>query len=194
MATYPNHHHDTAPVEPAGPAAEPKEPQRTSPMLVAALALALVTLGVWSYTRYQDSAPATTAPVATAPASTPVIAPATPDGQPARAVRRDGTREVQRRPAVAVYRAPRPLAGNPLPEYPRAALRGGEEGSVLLHIAVDANGTPTDVQVIQRSGSRDRDLDRAAIEAARKWRFTPAMRDGKAVPSAVQLPVDFRRG
>ena len=65
---------------------------------------------------------------------------------------------------------------------------------MLLRIAVDARGVPTDVEVMERSGSHDRSFDRAAIEAARQWRFAPAMREGKAVPATVQLPVDFRRG
>jgi protein TonB len=190
MATYTTHH-DTARVDPTAPAQEHNDPQRTAPMLIAALALALLALGVWWYVQRQDSVPATTMPVTTAPMAIPADVPATPDERAA--THRTGARAAERTPAVVAYRAPRPLAGNPLPEYPRAALRSGEESSVLLSIAVDARGTPTDVRVIQRSGSRDRSFDRAAIEAARQWQFTPAMRDGKAVSATVQLPVDFRR-
>ena len=46
---------------------------------------------------------------------------------------------------------------------------------------------------VERSGERSRDLDRAVLEAARKWRFEPAMKDGKPVAAAVVLPVDFKR-
>ena len=67
------------------------------------------------------------------------------------------------------------------------------EGSVNVRIELDANGVPTDVQVVERSGERSRDLDRAVVEAARKWRFEPAMKDGKPVAGAVVLPVDFKR-
>src|SRR5690606_23083007 len=94
----------------------------------------------------------------------------------------------------AMDRAPRPLAGNPVPRYPRAALRNGSEGDVLLSILIGVDGRPMDVQVIGRSGSQDPAFDRAAIEAARRWRFEPAMRGGEAVPSTVHLPVEFRRG
>jgi protein TonB len=194
MATYTTHHHDTAHIEPADQPLDRDEPQRTSPMLIAALALALLALGVWWYAQRQDSAPAMNAPVATAPAPAATTAPVTPDERTAAAARRNNPGASERAPAVAAYRAPRPLAGNPLPDYPRAALRAGDEGSVLLRIAIDAYGTPTDVQVIQRSGSHDRSFDRAAIQAARQWRFAPVMRGGKAVPATVQLPVDFRRG
>ncbi|WP_372014130.1 energy transducer TonB [Pseudoxanthomonas sp. 10H] len=187
MATYTTHHHDAAHVahdEHAAPR------QRTSPVLVAALGVALVALGAWWYTQRDNRAADAPAPAATTLPSEPVAPPstvATRDARPA-------TDAPGRRAPVVADRPARPLAGNPMPEYPRAALRSGEEGSVLLSIALDARGVPTDVNVIQRNGTRDRSFDRAAIQAARQWRFEPAIRDGKAVPATVQLPVDFRQG
>jgi len=189
MATY-THPQDTPSVE-----TQPRAPQRTSPVLLGVLAVALVALGAWWFAQRDHSgAVDMSLPVATEAVPAPA---ATPTEQ---ATRRDagGATSVARaeraRPAVAVNRAARPLTGNPMPEYPRTALRNGQEGSVLLSIAIDARGVPTDVQVVRRSGSHDRDFDRAAIAAARQWRFEPAMRGGKPVPSTVQLPVDFRRG
>ena len=35
------------------------------------------------------------------------------------------------------------------------------------------------------------DLDRAAIDAARRWRFNPEVRDGVPVAGRVRVPVDF---
>ena len=67
------------------------------------------------------------------------------------------------------------------------------EGSVSVRIEVDANGVPGDVRVVERSGERSRDLDRAVINAVRDWRFEPAMKDGKPVAGAVVLPVEFKR-
>jgi len=55
---------------------------------------------------------------------------------------------------------------------------------------VGADGVPTSVEVAQRSGSRD--LDRAAVNAVRQWRFQPAQRDGQAVAGAVTVPIDFK--
>ncbi|RZA28024.1 MAG: TonB family protein, partial [Lysobacteraceae bacterium] len=49
-----------------------------------------------------------------------------------------------------------------------------------------------DVTVVERTGERSRDLDRAVISAVRKWRFEPAMQDGKAVAGAVVVPVEFK--
>lgn len=79
-------------------------------------------------------------------------------------------------------------AMNP-PRYPPAALRSGITGTVILVVSVDANGNVTDVSV-ERS-SRNRDLDRAAIQAARNWRFNPAMVDGRASAGLVRVPVEF---
>ena len=75
------------------------------------------------------------------------------------------------------------------PRYPPAALRAGITGQVVLHVSVDAEGLVTDVAV--HRSSRNRDLDRAAIQAARTWRFNPAVVDGRPVAGRVQVPVDF---
>lgn len=78
---------------------------------------------------------------------------------------------------------------SPGPRYPRRALRRGESGEVLLRIQVDARGVPSQVDVASSSGSRD--LDRAAVVAARRWRFRPAMRDGSPVAGVVNVPIAF---
>ena len=78
---------------------------------------------------------------------------------------------------------------SPGPRYPRRALRRGESGEVLLRIQVDARGVPSQVDVASSSGSRD--LDRAAVAAARRWRFRPAMRDGSPVAGVVNVPIAF---
>lgn len=93
------------------------------------------------------------------------------------------------KPAAPRTTEPKPLAGNPQPDYPRDAQRRGLSGRVLLRIDVAADGTATNVDFVQRSGTPE--LDRAAMNAARKWRFTPARRDGKAVASSVSVPIDF---
>ncbi|MGW8127303.1 MAG: TonB family protein [Stenotrophomonas sp.] len=42
----------------------------------------------------------------------------------------------------------RPLAGNPAPTYPPAALRAGIEGSVVASLQVDAHGKVTDASIV----------------------------------------------
>ena len=78
---------------------------------------------------------------------------------------------------------------SPPPEYPASALRKGERGVVMLSVAVDAQGRPTRVRVVQRSGSRA--LDRAAVEAVQRWRFQPALSAGQAVAGEVEIPIEF---
>jgi protein TonB len=75
------------------------------------------------------------------------------------------------------------------PTYPPAAVRAGVEGTVVLVISIDANGNVLNVEV--EKSSRNRDLDRAAIAAAKKWRFSPQIENGKPVASRVRVPVDF---
>lgn len=86
---------------------------------------------------------------------------------------------------------PVPLPGSsPAPEYPASALRRGESGTSVVRIDVDANGNPTNVALVQRSGSRA--LDRAAVDAVRVWRFQPAHRNGQPVASSLEIPFDFK--
>lgn len=81
---------------------------------------------------------------------------------------------------------------SPPPEYPAAALRKGESGTVMVRVQVDRSGVPVDVSIDRRSGSRD--LDRAAQDAVRGWRFQPAQRDGQPVDAILVIPIDFKSG
>lgn len=94
------------------------------------------------------------------------------------------------KPRIPSTTTARPFASNPVPKYPAAALRRNEGGTVLLRVIVGSDGTPTDIDVAQRSGSRE--LDRAAITAVRKWQFNPATRNGQPVASTVEVPIEFR--
>ena len=75
------------------------------------------------------------------------------------------------------------------PRDPPAAFRAGIQGEVILIIDVDANGNVTNVAV--EKSSRNRDLDRAAMEAARKWKFNPASSGGQKAAGRVRVPVNF---
>lgn len=75
------------------------------------------------------------------------------------------------------------------PRYPPAALRAGITGRVVLVLDVDAMGAVINVSVEQ--SSRNRDLDRAAMETARLWRVEAAVEDGRPVASRLRVPVDF---
>jgi protein TonB len=60
---------------------------------------------------------------------------------------------------------------------------------VLLRIHVGPDGEPQAIDLVQGSGARE--LDRAAVEAVRRWRFAPAMRGGQPVAASVQVPITF---
>lgn len=88
---------------------------------------------------------------------------------------------------------PMPIPGqSPPPTYPPAALHRGDAGSVVVRVDVDATGRAYGVTLVQRSGSRD--LDRAAMEAVRRWKFTPAVSNGQPVTGSVEVPFDFTPG
>lgn len=76
------------------------------------------------------------------------------------------------------------------PHYPRASIAREEEGVVLVRALVDPAGAPQRVMVFKSSGYPN--LDDAALEAVRRWRFEPMIRGGRTVVSWVQVPVRFR--
>jgi protein TonB len=138
----------------------------------------------------------------------PVPAPAGEEGHLARGDEDQSPAEGQPAPTVApapaappVATAPPPapmptvpesaprLLSSPAPRYPRDAQRRGIGGTVLLRVHVGPDGAPAGIDLVQGSGSHS--LDRAAVEAVRRWRFAPAMRDGQPVEAAVQVPITF---
>lgn|GEM_PF-2793118 len=75
------------------------------------------------------------------------------------------------------------------PRYPPNAFRSGIEGTVRVELDVDEEGNATNATVLTSSGNAD--LDRAALEAARQWKFNPATTNGKPVGGRIVVPVTF---
>lgn len=75
--------------------------------------------------------------------------------------------------------------------YPENAIKKGIEGRVFLRFIVSEDGNLKDISIIR---SVDSELDKEAVEAVKslpeKW--TPAIRDGKAVSCWFILPVNFK--
>lgn len=97
--------------------------------------------------------------------------------------------------APEVYRvggavtAPAPI-NFPAAEFSDEARRAGYQGICLITLVVDAQGMPQDVHVTRALGMG---LDEKAMESVRKYRFKPAMKDGKTpVPAVVTVEVNFR--
>ena len=181
-------HPDSAPLQDDAPR------RGMTPLLWILLVLAVLALAWWLIAQRGIG---TTEPVGgTVTVTTPEGAtqPATPEARRATASRsaaatRSRSGSTATATATAAGSRNAALLAHEQPRYPVAAARRGAEGTVMLQIAVDANGVPTDIGYAQRSG--DPDLDRAARTAAHDWRFRPALRDGRAIATTVNVPVRF---
>lgn len=79
---------------------------------------------------------------------------------------------------------------NPAPVYPAIARRSGDQGTVMLKVLVNPEGTPLRVELDRSSGSNV--LDSAALDAVKGWRFVPARRGTQNIEGWVRVPVVFR--
>lgn len=95
-------------------------------------------------------------------------------------------------PAATGYVDPQPIPDqSPPPRYPARALRRGETGVVNVRASIGPDGVPTSVSLVSGSGSRD--LDRAALDAVKRWRFRPAIEGGRPTVGTVVVPIEFSR-
>lgn len=154
-----------------------------SPWLWATLLALLVVVPTWWWARHSDESFATdTRP---APAASRQILP-TSEGPRAMTM-------IAHQPARAVISTQEaiPLPGNAVPRYPSDIAQAGIAGSRTARLQLDVQGRVSDVSIVDRSGSNDPRLDAAVMDSLRQWRFEPATRDGHAVVSSVQVPVEF---
>ncbi|MEM7121494.1 MAG: energy transducer TonB [Pseudomonadota bacterium] len=79
--------------------------------------------------------------------------------------------------------------GNKAPDYPYQARRLGQEGRVVLLVAVSAYGEVQAIEISSSSGHRL--LDEAAHDAVAEWRFHPAHIDGHPMTGSVMVPIHF---
>jgi bla regulator protein BlaR1 len=77
----------------------------------------------------------------------------------------------------------------PDPEFTEKARRAKYQGACVITTVVDAQGNPTQVQVVRHLGMG---LDKKAVEAVKQYRFKPAMRLGNPVAVKVNIEVNFR--
>ena len=77
----------------------------------------------------------------------------------------------------------------PPPSYPKSAIEQRQVGVVDLRVEVDANGHPTDVQVLRATNPGV--FDAVSIAAARSWSYRPAMKNGKPVAAAIRVPITY---
>lgn len=73
--------------------------------------------------------------------------------------------------------------------YPPMALRMGLEADVVLKIQVDTEGKVIKAEIIKSAGMG---FDEEALKAVRQFRFEPARKDGKNIPSESTYIYRFR--
>ncbi len=78
----------------------------------------------------------------------------------------------------------------PEAEFSDEARRAKYQGVCLIAVIVDAHGNPVNPRVIRPLGMG---LDEKALEAVRKYKFKPALKDGRTpVPVMINIEVNFR--
>lgn len=143
-------------------------------------------------------------PVAVAPlppsVSTPVVSPV-PQSALAGPVLTSAANSAPSHPARALATASSPTPAlqlpssdadylnNPKPSYPAMSQRLGEQGNVVVHTLIGADGVPQKAEILSSSGFER--LDRAALETALKWRYVPGKRAGVAEAMWFKVPLRF---
>jgi TonB family protein len=84
-------------------------------------------------------------------------------------------------PPMAIYK--------PDPPYTKEARAAKLQGSVWLQVMIAADGTVSDVKVTKPF---DKGLDENAVRTLKTWKFLPAMKAGKPVPSKTMVSVSFK--
>jgi len=75
------------------------------------------------------------------------------------------------------------------PKYPPQAVREHHSGKCILKVLIGVDGSPKEVTVEKSSGYRE--LDQAAIAAAKTWVFNPGKRNGQLYEGYALVPIDF---
>ncbi len=73
------------------------------------------------------------------------------------------------------------------PVYPALARSGGVEGVVILEAVINVRGEVERLRVLRSEPL----LDRAAIDAVQRWRYTPTLLNGIPVPVLITVTVRF---
>lgn len=74
------------------------------------------------------------------------------------------------------------------PVYPELAKKAGVQGTVIIEAVIDARGRVVNAIVLKGLPM----LDEAALEAVRKWVYTPTLLDGVPTPVIMTVTVRFR--
>ncbi len=78
---------------------------------------------------------------------------------------------------------------NITPVYPLECKEQKIEGEVILQVSADKAGNVTSVRVLRHAHP---DLDKAAVEALKQWKYEPVLKNGKPIPVVFAVKVDFK--
>lgn len=93
-------------------------------------------------------------------------------------------------PAIAPIEPTQPAAlQTPPPVYPPELACYEQGGTVGLILKIGRDGTPRNIRIERNSGHAQ--LDQAALEAVKTWKFRPGTRGGQPVESDLRVPVTF---
>lgn len=77
------------------------------------------------------------------------------------------------------------------PEYPPAARSKRIEGTVIASVLISEKGDVSDVKILRGAGGSS-GLNEAATAAIKKWKFRPAVKEGKRVKVWITYPIVFK--
>jgi protein TonB len=73
--------------------------------------------------------------------------------------------------------------------YPTSAKESGIEGKVFVKAIIDEKGNVIETSILK---SVSDDCDKAAMDAIKKTKFTPGIKDNKPVKAEVTIPIMFK--
>ncbi len=77
-----------------------------------------------------------------------------------------------------------------LPKYPDLPRKAGLQGTVILLIVVEKDGTVGTIEVVRAPDQRW-GFDLTAIDAVKQWRYQPALLDGRPVAAYITVMVEY---
>ena len=83
---------------------------------------------------------------------------------------------------------PEPDGANEKPEYPKTARAEGKTGTVILKVIIRADGSVAEVKVMRG----EEPFASAAVEAVKKWKYSPARFKGQAITVYQMVTIPFR--
>lgn len=75
----------------------------------------------------------------------------------------------------------------PKPVYPKEALEQDLQGQVVIELRISPTGAVENAALVRGEPI----LAKAAIEAMKKWKFKPYIKDGKSILIRIQIPYNF---